>query len=428
MQVLLRIANGKSNVRKVRIQSDTVIGRSPECQLKVASNQISRRHCQIVIRDTIVAIKDLGSANGTFVNGRQVPPEVEIPLTPGTRVMLGPLQFTVEYELPGMPASHDTSPTAETGSQVDTETLTPASEPTGAVLSSDLQQVDTAPVSQTAHHLTVADSGPPAPAIPQQAVPPAVAQAQPIAVPTPLPAVPPPAQQFYLPPGYAPPAAVAGTALPIPVPLPVDPSAVTVPYPWPPAVPAPVQSTAVPQPMPIAPPAAIPGAAILGAVAPPAAIPQPTPALPAAVAQTASPVPSSFVPPVAPPAEQEETGDFNFGIFAASGSDVVVESANETPQFSASAEPSPPEAPKPARKGLLQMFGWGKKKAAEPAPEVAAEPEPVVDAPAETVAEESFQPPAAEEATLSFEVPDEEPAEAESAPDDSLQNFFNNFQ
>ncbi|MDB5340523.1 MAG: Forkhead-associated protein, partial [Planctomycetaceae bacterium] len=104
MQVLLRIANGKSNVRKVRIQSDTVIGRSPECQLKVASNQISRRHCQIVIRDTVVAIKDLGSANGTFVNGRQVPPEVEIPLTPGTRVMLGPLQFTVEYDLPGMPA------------------------------------------------------------------------------------------------------------------------------------------------------------------------------------------------------------------------------------------------------------------------------------------------------------------------------------
>jgi pSer/pThr/pTyr-binding forkhead associated (FHA) protein len=102
MQVLLRIANGKSNVRKVRLQADTIIGRSPDCQLKVASNQISRRHCQIFVRQDSVAIKDLGSANGTFVNGRRVPPEVEVPLTPGTRIMLGPLQFTVEYDIPGV--------------------------------------------------------------------------------------------------------------------------------------------------------------------------------------------------------------------------------------------------------------------------------------------------------------------------------------
>lgn len=105
MQVILRIANGRSNVRKVRLQSDTIIGRSPECQLKVASNQISRRHCQILLRDPMVFIKDLGSGNGTFVNGRQVPPEVMIPLTPGTRVTLGPLQFTVEYDLPGVTGS-----------------------------------------------------------------------------------------------------------------------------------------------------------------------------------------------------------------------------------------------------------------------------------------------------------------------------------
>src|SRR3954466_11902646 len=97
MQVVLRIANGKSNVRQVRLHSDTTIGRSPDCQLKVASNQISRRHCTIVIREMLVAIKDLGSANGTFVNGRQIPAQVEVPLTPGTRVALGPLQFSIEY-------------------------------------------------------------------------------------------------------------------------------------------------------------------------------------------------------------------------------------------------------------------------------------------------------------------------------------------
>lgn len=97
MQVVLRIVNSKSNVRQLRLKSETTtIGRGAGCQLKVVSDQISRRHCQIVIRDERVTIQDLGSVNGTYVDGQQIPPHSDVALESGTRVELGSLQFVVE--------------------------------------------------------------------------------------------------------------------------------------------------------------------------------------------------------------------------------------------------------------------------------------------------------------------------------------------
>ena len=390
MQVLLRIANGKSNVRKVRIQSDTVIGRSPECQLKVASNQISRRHCQIVIRDTVVAIKDLGSANGTFVNGRQVPPEVEIPLTPGTRVMLGPLQFTVEYDLPGMPA-------------------------VAVAVSTVAEAVAATPVAQ------VAAVEPPSPPQVQvetlQVVPPDGATPFPPVVVVPEQQVPP---QHISPQSYPPaatPVAVAAAAPAAPV------NHVTVPppapVPVPVAIPAPVVAVAAPV---IAPPT--PVVAMASPIVPPAPPPATAPPAPAAT--------QFFLPPVEASTEedQEDTGGFNFGIFAASGSDVVVESAAEITMIS---EPDlsaaqPPEPVKPAKKGLLQMFGWGKKKVATPEPE--ATPEVAAEAEATIAFEQSPIEEAPAGGGLSFEMPVAEDAAVadDDSSDESLQNFFNNFK
>ena len=364
MQVLLRIANGKSNVRKVRIQSDTVIGRSPDCQLKVASNQISRRHCQIVIRDTVVAIKDLGSANGTFVNGRQVPPEVEIPLTPGTRVMLGPLQFTVEYDLPGVPGVAALAPAIE-------------SEPVTAP-QSHVETLQVIPDDQQTPFPPLVVS-PPQVAAPAQQVG-VVAPSAPVRVASKSPA---------LTPAAPPPTEFAIAAVP-------------------PAVATPVIASAVP------------------AAATPVAVALPPAVSPAPVA------PQVIAPAVEEPdePEEEDTGAFNFGIFAASGSGVVVESV---PEIAMTSEPEPSVAPKPdltkpEKKGFLQMLGWGKKKPAAAVPEVVPETAPP---PEETVVDEEVAMEAPVEADgFAFGQPVEE--EAASADDDStdesLQNFFNNFK
>jgi len=49
-----------------------LIGRASDCHLRVADPRVSRHHCELLIEDNQVRIRDLGSRNGTFVNGEPV--------------------------------------------------------------------------------------------------------------------------------------------------------------------------------------------------------------------------------------------------------------------------------------------------------------------------------------------------------------------
>ena len=48
------------------------IGRGFANDFKIPDGSVSGSHCQIMVSDSSVAIKDLGSTNGTFVNRRPV--------------------------------------------------------------------------------------------------------------------------------------------------------------------------------------------------------------------------------------------------------------------------------------------------------------------------------------------------------------------
>jgi pSer/pThr/pTyr-binding forkhead associated (FHA) protein len=50
-----------------------VIGRHPACDVRVRSPRVSRRHCCLTARAGDVLVRDLGSTNGTRINGRRVP-------------------------------------------------------------------------------------------------------------------------------------------------------------------------------------------------------------------------------------------------------------------------------------------------------------------------------------------------------------------
>lgn len=50
----------------------TVIGRAADCDISLSAAHLSRRHAQLQIIDGALFVKDLGSANGTFLNGKQV--------------------------------------------------------------------------------------------------------------------------------------------------------------------------------------------------------------------------------------------------------------------------------------------------------------------------------------------------------------------
>jgi predicted component of type VI protein secretion system len=94
----LRVLQKQANVRTVRLHPETVVGRSLDCTLKIASTQVSRRHCRIVDRDDGVFVEDLGSANGTFLNGSRLTPNVLTLARPGSQLAIGPATFVVEYQ------------------------------------------------------------------------------------------------------------------------------------------------------------------------------------------------------------------------------------------------------------------------------------------------------------------------------------------
>lgn len=71
-----------------------LIGRDPDCQLRPASQAISKRHCSVTVREGKVFVQDIGSTNGTVVRGETIQGEVEV--VHGDALKIGPLEFRIE--------------------------------------------------------------------------------------------------------------------------------------------------------------------------------------------------------------------------------------------------------------------------------------------------------------------------------------------
>lgn len=50
----------------------TVVGRKEDCDLRLDHKSISKFHCVIVKMENTLVIRDLGSTNGTMVNGKKI--------------------------------------------------------------------------------------------------------------------------------------------------------------------------------------------------------------------------------------------------------------------------------------------------------------------------------------------------------------------
>ena len=88
MSKKLIVDNGQRQ-RKMLLVGNLVIGRDPMCDVTDADVLLSRRHAEFVLDGNDVAVRDLGSRNGLFVNGRKV---AEGPLQPGDLVQIGNLR------------------------------------------------------------------------------------------------------------------------------------------------------------------------------------------------------------------------------------------------------------------------------------------------------------------------------------------------
>ena len=71
-RLVVRVS-GEAGERTVELAAATDIGRGGECAVVVSHPSVSRRHAEVVRRDAgVYAVRDLGSMNGTFVNGLRV--------------------------------------------------------------------------------------------------------------------------------------------------------------------------------------------------------------------------------------------------------------------------------------------------------------------------------------------------------------------
>ena len=69
-----------------------LVGRHPECDVQIDSRKISRRHCCIVQFQDRLTVRDLGSTNGIYLNGKRVDEAV---VAPRDELQIGDIRYQV---------------------------------------------------------------------------------------------------------------------------------------------------------------------------------------------------------------------------------------------------------------------------------------------------------------------------------------------
>ena len=96
----LHCTDGPLAGRRVEVTSTLVLGRQA-ADLEIDDPQVSRRHAAVRLAGDAIEVEDLGSLNGTWVNGSRIDGPTR--LAPGDRVRVGDTTFEVEG--PPVPAA-----------------------------------------------------------------------------------------------------------------------------------------------------------------------------------------------------------------------------------------------------------------------------------------------------------------------------------
>ena len=157
MQAKLKIISGQASKSEIPlVELPLLVGRNREAGLPIPHSLVSRQHCEIYELHGALVVKDLGSANGTRINGEYITEEV---LRPGDELIVGPLTFKAVYRY-----AH--------GKQVpDLETLTELAEAEDIPLffdeasQDDVEEVVEEPVAVAVEIDSLVKSGAPRPAV-----------------------------------------------------------------------------------------------------------------------------------------------------------------------------------------------------------------------------------------------------------------------
>ena len=96
--VSIVIVDGPDQGREFDLSGATVVGRDQSAGLVVDDAEASRRHASLSVEGDTLTVEDLGSTNGTFVNGGQV--DGLSPIAFGDEVQLGQVRLRLERARP----------------------------------------------------------------------------------------------------------------------------------------------------------------------------------------------------------------------------------------------------------------------------------------------------------------------------------------
>ncbi len=81
--------------RRIVFDARAVVGRDPDCDVVLSSRSVSRKHAIVERRGEAWIARDLGSANGLFVEGKRV---AELPLESGTSLRFGDVEAVFDAD------------------------------------------------------------------------------------------------------------------------------------------------------------------------------------------------------------------------------------------------------------------------------------------------------------------------------------------
>jgi pSer/pThr/pTyr-binding forkhead associated (FHA) protein len=94
-RLTLVVIEGNQSGQRVTVpRLPFLIGRGADCQLRPNSPTVAARHCALLERNGRLLLTDLGSTNGTYVNGVRL--DGTMPVGDGDELAVGPLRFRLQ--------------------------------------------------------------------------------------------------------------------------------------------------------------------------------------------------------------------------------------------------------------------------------------------------------------------------------------------
>lgn len=92
MAAILTILSGKHQGKRLTLpEGEAIVGRDETCQIRLATNEVSRQHCRLMCEGDRVVVYDLSSRNGTLINDVAIHGQAE--LHAGDILRIGPVAF-----------------------------------------------------------------------------------------------------------------------------------------------------------------------------------------------------------------------------------------------------------------------------------------------------------------------------------------------